>query len=330
MKLLIIGGTGNISWRLTDAAVAAGWQVSLVNRGGADRVRRSAPAGCRVIAADMRDAQAIENALGAESFDVVIDFICYNAAQAQNAIDCFHKRTAHYIFISTTAFYDRAVAKTPLTEESPIVSDNGWDYAVAKTQAEKTFIKAKEKIGFPVTFVRPGHTYDTIVPESFGDGNWTNPWRLLNGKPIIVHGDGTTLWTLTHSIDLANGIMELLKSGRAPGDIFHITADEVYTWRDITAAVCRELGVPSPHICYRTSEEIDRIAPRYGSGLKGHKMWCDIYDNSKFKSACPAWRPSVSLAGGIKMTLDYYRARPKLMEPNQTLNDLIDKICALR
>ena len=329
MDLLIIGGTGNISWRLSNAAAGAGWHVTLLNRGAPDRKRRPVPPGCDLIIADIRDATAAEQALGNRRFDAVIDFVCHNEQHARQAISYFAPRTRHYIFISTTALYDRQVAKTPLTERSPIMH-SGWDYALAKAAAERVFGEAASRDGFPVTILRAAHTYDTIIPEAVGDGNWTNPWRLLNGKPIVLHGDGTTLWTVTHSADFANGVMDFLKSGHPPGDTFHITADDTYNWREITAAVCRAIGVSAPKICYRTTEEIDSVSPRYGNGLKWHKMWCDIYDNRKFKAACPSWRTRVALEDGIREAVAYYRSDTALMVPNEQLNAILDSICGMR
>ena len=329
MNLLIVGGTGNISWRFSKAALDAGWAVTLLNRGGVDRERRGAPQGCETITANIYDPDATQEALGIRRFDTVVDFVCYNASQAQRAVFYFTARTNHYVFISTTALYDRAVARAPLTEESPIIS-KGWDYAMNKSHAEQVFSAAFRQDAFPVTIIRPGHTYDTIIPDSVGDGDWTIPWRLLNGKPIVVHGDGTTLWTLTHSIDFANGLVEFLKSGHAPGDIVNITADTAYNWREITAALCREVGVSDPKICYRTTEEINSIAPRYGNGLKGHKMWCDVYDNKKLKELCPTWRTTVSLEDGLKETVRYFKKNDKLLRPQQPLDSLLDSLCALR
>jgi nucleoside-diphosphate-sugar epimerase len=329
MNILIIGGTGNISWRLSLAAVVARWRVTLLNRGAPDRVRRPAPPGCKLVVCNINDETETEDALGASFFDVVVDFVCYNEQQARRAVRYFHARTRHYVFISTTALYDREIAKTPFTEESPIVT-SGWDYALAKAGAERVFADARARDGFPATILRPGHTYDTIIPEAVGDGNWTNPWRLLNGKPIVLHGDGTTLWTVTHSFDFAQAVMEFLKSGQAPGETFHITSDETHTWRQITATVCREIGVDTPKICYRTTEEIDSVTPRYGNGIKWHKMWCDIYDNKKFKEACPSWRSTVSLVAGVREAVEYYRHHAQLMAPNEPLNAILDTICSMR
>lgn len=329
MDLLIVGGTGNISWRLSRAAADEGWRVTLLNRGAPDRNRRPTPPECNLIVADINDRKMTEEALGNKVFDAVVDFVCRNEQQALRAITYFRARARHHIFISTTALYDRTVAKNPLTEEAPIIT-SGWDYALAKAAAERAFTDAATGNAFPVTILRPGHTYDTIIPEAVGDGNWTNPWRLLNGKPIVLHGDGTTLWTVTHSSDFAQAIMEFLKSDHGPGDTFHITSDNTYTWREITAAVCREIGVDAPEICYRTTEEIDSVTPRYGNGIKWHKMWCDIYNNNKFKAVCPSWRPVVSLQDGIKETIDYYRHNTRLLIPDQRLNAILDTICGLR
>jgi nucleoside-diphosphate-sugar epimerase len=143
----------------------------------------------------------------------------------------------------------------------------------------------------------------------------------------VVHGDGNTLWTLTHSSDFARAILEFLKSGHAPGESFHITSYETYTWNEITHLVCREIGVSDPKILYRTVEEIDGVAPRYGNGIKYHKRWNDVYDNDKFRSICPSWRAMVSLDDGIKESVDYYRRHPQLMVANEQLNAVLDAIC---
>jgi nucleoside-diphosphate-sugar epimerase len=303
--------------------------VTLLNRGAPDRRRRLAPAGCEVIVSDINNQAATEAALGGRLFDAVVDFVCYSDQHARRAVSYFGRRTGHYIFISTTAVYDRERAKPPFTEDSAII-DGGWDYALTKARAERVFNEAAARDGFPVTILRPAHTYDTVIPEAVGDGNWTNPWRVLNGKPIVLHGDGTTLWTATHSSDFARAVVEFLKSGHPPGATFHITTDETHNWREITAMVCRVIGVSSPLLCYRTTEEIDRLTSRYGNGIKCHKMWCDIYDNSKFKAACPSWRATVALADGLKQAIGYYRSDPTLMIPNEQLNGIVDAICELR
>ena len=330
MHVLIIGGTGNISWRLAVAAIETGWKVTILNRGGRERVRRLAPPSSNTIVSDINDQTATRQILGSDVFDVVVDFLCFGAAHALRSIDYFSQRTSHYIFISTTALYDREIARTPLTESSPVIG-SGWTYALGKLQAEQTFLDARNRNGFPVTILRAGHTYDTIFPDAVGTGDWTNPWRLLNGRPIVLHGDGTTLWTLTHSIDFANGIIELLRKNVAPGEIFQLTSDETYTWREITSEVCRAIGVSgSSTICYRTAEEIASVSSKLGAGILGHKMWCDIYDNRKFKAACPLWRAKVSLEEGLRETVRYYASDGKLLMPDATLNVALDQICQMR
>jgi nucleoside-diphosphate-sugar epimerase len=328
MEILIVGGTGNISWRFALEARDEGWRVTLLNRGAPDRLRRSPPAGCGVIVADIKDEGAVGAALGARRFDAVVDFVCYDERQARRAVGYFSERARHYVFISSTAIYDREIADLPLVETAPVICA-GWDYALAKAAAESAFGQAR-LAGFPVTVMRPGHTYDTIIPEAVGDGDWTNPWRLLNGKPIVLHGDGTTLWTLTHSIDFARAVVEFLKSGHPPGETFQVTSDDAFTWREIAAMVCRSVGVDDQRICYRTTQEIDAVAPRYGAGIKHHKMWCDLYDNRKFKTACPSWRAGVSLRLGIEQAVAYYRADARRMAYDGRLNAVLDELCGMR
>lgn len=325
MKILIIGGTGNISWQLTAAACRAGWNVTLLNRGSG--TRRAAPPACREVPCDIRDGEAVRSALRGESYDAVVDFLCYTEAHARNASTWFRDRVGHYVFISTTALYDRSLARRPLDEEAPRVGPDGWDYAVAKAQAERIFAEARIQAGFPVSVIRPAHTYDTIIPEAVGNGDWTNLWRTQQGKPIVVHGDGTTLWTLTHSRDLADGIVAFLSAGCAPGQTVHLTSDETYTWREITDLVYEAAGIGRPTVCYRTTAQIDRVSPRLGNGIKGHKMWCDIYDNTRFRTLCPEWRAAVPLSEGIRRTLGYFRSRDGLTTPNAALDAVLDEIC---
>ena len=262
------------------------------------------------------------------SFDVVVDFLCFGAMHAQRAIDYF-ANAGHYIFISTTALYDRQTAGFPLSEASRTISE-GWDYAIGKAQAESVFMEAHKRSGFPATILRAAHTYDTTIPDAVGEGDWTNPWRLLQGKPIVIHGDGTTVWTLTHSLDFANGVIEFLKAGKPPGGTFNVVADKVYTWREITMAICHAIGVEEPRVCYRTTEEIASVSPRLGKGLTGHKMWSDVYDSSRFKQACPEWRCLVSLEDGLRQAIQYFRSDGRLMVPDQALNGALDQLCSIR
>lgn len=329
MEILIVGGTGNISWRLAHAALAAGWHVTLLNRCTSGGRRRVPPPQCKLIKADINDSSAVGYGLANRSFDAIVDFLCCDEYHARRAVSYFRARTRHYIFISTTALYDRAIAKYPLTEDAPIVTV-GWNYALAKAAAERVFADALIRDDFPVSVIRPGHTYDTIIPEAVGDGNWTNPWRLLNGKPIVLHGDGATPWTVTHSSDFARAIVEFLKSGHPPGGTFHITSDEAHTWLEITAAVCREIGIAEPRICYRTIDEIESVSTKYGNGIRWHKMWPDIYDNRKFKSICPSWRVEISLDMGAKEAIAHYRHDMKLLRPDKQLDVILDAICAAR
>ena len=329
LDLLIVGGTGKISWRCAELALDAGWSVTVLNRGGVSRVRRQAFEGCKVLTADIRDSALVHSLLGDRVFDVVIDVLCYNSTHAKQAVEYFAKRTKQYVFISTTAVYDREKVIPPFTEESSLMQ-SGWDYAIAKAEAEQVFLEAYRERGFPVTIIRAAHTYDTIVPVAVGDADWTVPWRLLAGKPIVVHGDGTTLWTLTHSTDFAKGTMGLLGMSQALGEIFHITSDEVYTWRQVTYALCHALGVDNPDIRYRTSEEIFAVSPRLKDGILWHKMWCDVYDNKKIKSFCPSWQTQVSLEQGMAEMVRYFQSNNTLLVPNESLNTVLDSLCDVR
>lgn len=327
MKILIVGGTGNISWRIMERALQLGYEVTILNRGGTGgRIRREPLPGCRTIIADIRDTEMVNKLLKDDQFDVVVDMVCYNADHAKQAISLFADKTKQYIFISTTGLYDRRIATPPFTETEPILND-GWPYAVSKAAAEQVFIEAWRRQKFPVTIIRAGHTYDTIVPVAVGDPDWTVPQRLLQGKPIAIHGDGTTLWTLTHSKDFARGVIAMCGLQETFGEAIHITSDIWHTWRQITDALCKALRVSQSRICYRTTDEITNIDKRLGDGILWHKMWCDIYDITKFRKFCPSWRPEVSLEQGMAWLVDYFQNNPQLLSPNESLNRMLDILC---
>jgi len=280
----------------------------------------------RRLQGDIRKPELVNEAIGNAKFDSVVDFTCYSPEHAHAALRLFKGRTHQFIFISSTASYQKPTLKLPYTEETPL-SNPYWLYARNKAECERIFLTAFSDDGFPVTIVRPGHTYDTIVPVAVGNGDWTIPARLLGGKPIPLHGDGSTLWTLTHSVDFAGALARLISRPDALGQSFHITSDEWLTWRQITEILAHALGAPSPcFVCVPTSEIYKRNR-WLGQTILGHKSWCDIYDNTKIKAFVPGWRARVSYTDGIRKTLQWFDQDPARKFTDLEMDKFLDRLC---
>lgn len=325
MKVLFIGGNGNISWYCTEKARQAGHDVWVLNRGVTLKTRRACSSGIKQLFADMRDVSSVRNALKDLKFDVVADFICYTPGQARAAVELFGKITKQYIFVSSTANYQRPL-QYPLVESAPL-SNPQWEYAQNKIDCEGVFLECYRKENFPLTIVRPGHTYDTLIPDAVGNGDWTVANRMIEGKPIVIHGDGSTLWTVTHSEDFAGAFVELFNNPAAIGEAFHITGDEWLTWEQISETVAEALGARKPRIVYVPSKIIAQVNPALGKGLLGHKTWCDIYDNSKIKSVAKGWRAGITLKKGIRRTIEWLKADRIRQRVNPELDLFLDRLC---
>ena len=241
MKALFIGGTGTISTDVVALAQQRGWEITLLNRGS-----KKMPEGIRGILADINDEDAVAKAIANESYDVVAQFIAYTAEDVKRDIRLFHNKTRQYIFISSASAYQKPLADYRITESTPL-SNPYWQYARNKIEAEEVLMAAYRSDRFPVTIVRPSHTYNgTKPPVSVhgNKGNWQILKRILDGKPVIIPGDGTSLWTLTHSKDFAEGYVGLMSNPHAIGNAFHITTDESMTWNQIYQTIADALGKP--------------------------------------------------------------------------------------
>lgn len=237
LRTLILGGTGVISSACVLEALSAGHQVTVLNRG--TTAHRPLPDGVRTITADVRDSGSLDAALGAETFDVVADFLSFEPDHVGAHIDRWTDRTGHYLFISSASVYQTPPARLPVVESTPL-RNPVWRYARNKIACEERLVGAYRRTGFPMTIVRPSHTYDrTSLPFH---GSWTWIERMRRGKPVIVHGDGTSLWTLTHHVDFARAFVGLFGDVRNHGDVFHITSDEVLTWDQIAHALAAAAG----------------------------------------------------------------------------------------
>jgi nucleoside-diphosphate-sugar epimerase len=321
-RVLFIGGTGVISTACSHLAVQQGFDVTLLNRGATSL--RPAAEGARVLTADVRDAEAVREALGDSEFDVVIDFLAFTPDHVQADIDRFAGRIGQYVFISSASAYQKPPARWPVLESTPL-RNPFWQYSRDKIACEDLLTAAYRDSGFPVTVVRPSHTYDhTSVPL---DGKWTAMARLRRGAPIVVHGDGTSLWTLTHHTDFAGAFVGLLANPHVVGDAFTITSDEALPWDQITGLLAAAAGV-EPRIVHVPSDAIAAADPGWGAGLLGDKAHSMVFDNSKIKSTVPGWTATVPFAQGAREIVEWYDADPARQVVDPDLDATIDRLVA--
>lgn len=338
MKILFIGGNGNISYYCLKAALGAGHEVYALNRGVTSKTRRAFPLQTHRFIHDIRDITGVEQTLGTHEFDCVVDFLCYTQEDARNAVALFKNRAKHYIFISSVTVYQRLTKYLPFKENTPQWAESDYDYALEKIRTEQLFMDAFERTGFPVTIVRPAHTYDTIVPVALGHNCFTVPQRYIDGKPVLIAGDGTNLWTLTHSRDFAGALLGIVeRSSVTIGEDYHITGDEWLTWLDITRILLEALGleakpsqwvhVPIQHILAMEVPKSRNMAISYlGKAFRGQRMWCDIYDNGKIKKLLPEWKAVVSFEHGIRETLSWLNEQDVRRRFNEDLNGILEKL----
>ncbi len=321
MKVLFIGGTGIISSACSQLAVERGIELYLFNRGES---KRPMPDGARILRGDIRDVESTRNALAGHEFDVVVDWIAYTPDQVQRDLELFRGHTGQYIFISSASAYQTPPATLPVTESTPL--DNPfWSYSRDKIACETRLVQAYRDIKFPMTIVRPSHTYDrTMLPLH---GGYTMIDRMRKGKKVVVHGDGTSLWVLTHHRDFAKGFVGLLGSAHAIGDSFHITSDEILTWNQIYEILARAAGV-EPHLVHIPSECIDAFDPEWGADLLGDKAHSMIFDNTKIKRVVPGFSATIPFSQGAKEILEWHAADSARQVVDAKLDRLLDHLIA--
>jgi nucleoside-diphosphate-sugar epimerase len=305
VKLLFIGGTGNISTAVSRRLLAAGHELWLLNRG----LRSAGLPGARTIIADIHQPTEVRAALGGEKFDTVVNWIAFTPEDVQRDLGLFTGRTGQYVFISSASVYRKPILDPVLTEATP-AHNPFWPYSQNKIACEELLLKAWRENGFPATIVRPAHTYDQIIPVALSAGNsWTIVDRIRCGLPVVVHGDGTSIWVVTHSEDFAKGFTGLLGNARAVGEIFHITSDELLTWNQIHEEIGRAVG-KAPKIVHIASDFIAQREPDQAGGLlgdKAHSFWCD---NSKIKRFVPGYTATIPFHEGIRRTIAWFDADP--------------------
>jgi nucleoside-diphosphate-sugar epimerase len=321
VKVLFVGGTGTISSACSHLAVARGVELVMFNRGRTDR---AIPKGARVLYGDVRDRASVESALGDATFDVVVNWVSYTPEHVEADIELFGGRTGQYVFISTASAYHKPIPGLPITESTPLYNPY-WAYSRAKIACEERLVRAYREEGFPVTIVRPSHTYDrTRLPVH---GRYTVVDRMRKGKKVIVHGDGSSLWVLTHHTDFAKAFVGLLGNQRAIGDAFHITSDEALTWDQIYTIIARAAGV-EPRLVHVPSELIAAFDPEWGAGLLGDKTHSVIFDNTKIKRLVPDFVATIPYSQGAGETLAWFDADPARQVVDDGVNRLMDRIIA--
>ena len=321
MKVLFIGGTGNISTSVSRVAIERGMQLTLLNRGQ----QKLTIQGVKNITADFYNLEQAQAALQNETFDVVVDWIAYTPEDIQRDLALFRGKTGQFVFISSASAYQKPPTDVIIRESTPL-HNPFWEYSRNKIACENMLLHAYMEEAFPVTIVRPSHTYDRYMPIAVGAWDkFTLIDRMRQGKPIIVHGDGTSLWAVTHARDFAIGFLGLLGHPRTTGQAFHITSNEILTWNDIYNAIGAAIGV-QPKLCHISSDFIVKQAPEYLGPLWGDKSWSVIFDNSKIKSFVPEYQAVIPFHQGIKETIAQFENDPDRMIVDPADNAQIDWI----
>ncbi len=323
MKVLFIGGTGNISTACTHDAIARGIELYHLNRGTS---KGRVPDEVQTIIGDIRRTDEAAKLLSGMRFDAVVDWIAFTPDHVARDIELFTGATEQFVFISSASVYHKPVRHHVITESTP-AHNPYWKYSQEKIACEQTLWNAYTETGFPATVVRPSHTYcDGWFPTTFGH-DFTIPQRMLDGRPVVVHGDGASLWTITHANDFAKGFNGLLGDHRTIGETFHITGDEQLSWDEIHRAIGRALGV-EPQLVHAPSEIIARLSPEYGPGLLGDKQASVVFDNTKIKRFVPGYTATISFHEGMRRSVRWIGAHPQQRSISTETDALIDRLVA--
>jgi nucleoside-diphosphate-sugar epimerase len=320
LRVLFTGGSGIISSACSRLAVERGMDLYVLNRGRS--TDRPLPAQATVLRGDIRDPESVDAALGDLTFDAVVNWVAFTPEHVQADIKLFRERTRQYVFISSASAYQTPPARVPVVESTPLANPF-WQYSRDKIACEELLVEAYRTEGFPATIVRPSHTYDkTSVPF---DGGWTVLERMRQGKEIVVHGDGTSLWTLTHHTDFARGFVPLLGHSRTIGDAFHITSDDVLTWNQIAEFLAAAAGVEA-RVVHVPSDVIAAADPQWGAGLLGDKAHSMIFDNAKLRSVVPDYNATVPFEQGAREIVAWHDEDPSRQRVDAQLDTLMDRL----
>jgi nucleoside-diphosphate-sugar epimerase len=322
LRVLFIGGTGVISSASTRLAVERGLDVTVLNRGSSST--RPLPAGAELVQADVRDPASVRAALGDREFDAVVDWVAFTPEHVATDVELFTGRTGQYVFISSASAYQTPPERLPVTESTPL-RNPFWQYSRDKIACEDLLVRAYRDSGFPATVVRPSHTYDrTLVPL---DGGWTAVERMRQGKEVVVHGDGTSLWTLTHHEDFARGFVPLLGHPRTLGEAFHITSDDVLTWNQVVRALASAAGV-EPRVVHVPSDAIAAADPEWGAGLLGDKAHSMVFDTTKLRRVVPDFEAVIGFEQGAREIVAWHDADPARRRVDERMDRVMDELVA--
>jgi nucleoside-diphosphate-sugar epimerase len=324
MKMLFIGGTGNISAACARLALAQGHDVRILNRGQRSLAALGL-AEASALVADINDEASVRAALGDEHFDVVLNFIAFTPADIERDMRLFAGKCDQYVFISSASAYQKPRGGVVITEDTPLKNPY-WEYSRQKIACEERLNRAWREEDFPATIVRPSLTYDTVIPLSMGSwDDWTMIDRMRRGEPVVVHGDGQNCWTITHADDFAAGLIGLMGNPLTRGHAFHITSDEVLTWDEIWHQAAEAAGCQAK-IVHVPSDFIASMDDFQRGSLLGDKAVSAIFDNSKLKRFVPGYRARTPWRTGIRRTLAWFQAEPERMRIVDAHNQLHDRI----
>lgn len=321
-SILYIGGTGTISAACVRRSIELGHDVTVLNRGNA---LRPLPDGVRSLEADVRDLSSVRAAVGGAEFDVVAEFLAFTPEHVRADLELFEGRTGQYVFISSASAYEKPPRALPVTESTPL-SNPFWKYSRDKIACEDLLVAAQRERGLPVTIVRPSHTYDERLLPTLG--GWTDIARMRAGMPVIVHGDGTSLWTITHSDDFAVAFAGLLANPAAIGEAFTITGTHAPSWNQIYGWLADAAGVAEPDLVHVASDTIAAFAPDLGPTLIGDKAHSMLFDSSKVSALVPEFRTTITFDEGARRILGYYDAHPDEQQADARLDALFDRMAA--
>jgi len=322
-SVLYVGGTGTISASCVRLSVESGMRVTVLNR-GKNLVGRELPDDVTWRSGDVTDSSSLEAAIGDDQYDSVINFLSYDADDAQRFVDLFTGRTRQYVHISSASVYGKPVLQAPIVESSA-THNRFLGYARAKLRAEHVLEDAYATRDFPVTIVRPSHTYDDANPPL--PGAWTVVNRIASGREIPVHGDGTSLWTLTHADDFAVGLVGLLDNPRAIGETFHITGDDVYTWDQIYTIIGEAVGVEA-RLVHVPSELFPVVAPDWfwSELLIGDLAHSAVFDNAKIRRFVPSFSPKLTFHRAARRMIDWQQTHPTETAADPATDAVLDRV----
>ncbi len=324
MRVLLIGGTGTISSAVSELAVKKGIDLYLLNRG---TQKHLIPEGAKLICADINDTNKVCESLKDLTFDVVADFIAYSVEEVKRDYELFKGKTKQYIFISSASAYQKPLSDPFITESTPLANPY-WEYSRNKIACEDFLISKYRSEGFPVTIVRPSHTYgNTKIPTAIHGrkGSFSVVERIRKGKKVIVHGDGSSLWTLTYNKDFAKAFIGLMGNIHAIGESYHITSDESLTWNQIYETIGSALGV-DVKIVHIPSDGLSNLCPDFYGGLLGDKTHSVIFDNSKIKKAVPGFTADTRFDQGVRIALNHIYSNKECQIEDPEFDEWCDKI----